>query len=82
MKVIWNVKHKAFLMILMAPGGRLAKVDHRNCQFQQGFVCVFDVFSKPLTIIGPPKSMPNALDLPWTLKKSKNQEFRGTYVAM
>ena len=37
---IWKVKHNAFLMILMAPGGRFFKVNHRNCQFQLGF-CMF-----------------------------------------
>ena len=34
MKFIWKVNHYAFLMILIAPGGRLAKVRNRNCQFQ------------------------------------------------
>ena len=33
-KFIWKVKHNGFLMILIAPGGRLAKFNYRNCQFQ------------------------------------------------
>ena len=33
-KSTWNMNYNAFLMILIAPGGPLAKVDHRNCQFQ------------------------------------------------
>ena len=33
-KFIWSMNYCAFLMILIAPGGRLAKVNHRNLQFQ------------------------------------------------
>ena len=33
-KFTWSMNYHAFLMILMASGGRLAKVNHRNCQFQ------------------------------------------------
>ena len=40
-KFIWKVKHNAFFMILIVPGGRLTKRCNRNCQFQQGFCMIF-----------------------------------------
>ena len=30
-KFIWSVNYCAFLMILIVPGGRWFKVNHRNC---------------------------------------------------
>ena len=39
-KFIWSMNYCAFLMILIAPGGRLAKLCTRNCKFQYGF-CMF-----------------------------------------
>ena len=33
-KFIWKVNYCAFLMILIAPGGRFFKRWNRNCQFQ------------------------------------------------
>ena len=38
---IWKRKHCAFLMILIAPGGRWFKLWTRNCQFQLGFYMFF-----------------------------------------
>ncbi len=57
-KFIWSMNYNAFLMILIAPGGRLTKLGNRNCQFQQGFLCFFDFCSKPLRDIDPSKCLP------------------------
>ena len=40
-KFIWSMNYGAFLMILIAPGGRLAKLCTRNCQFQPGVYMFF-----------------------------------------